>query len=191
MLKSFWKLLHNMPVKIKVKEAMISPVITGKTDQTVIEAAKIMKENGVGSIIILENEKPVSIVTREDIVNKVTALDKRASEVTVKEIQSNGLIFCSPENDISEAARLMSKHKFERIPVISNGKVVGIISTREIARVAPAILDIATEHLRINEPPRLLEENTSGECQLCGNYSEKLHQVNDQWICDTCQDKEF
>ena len=180
-----------MSAKIKVKEAMIYPVITGITDQTVMEASKTMKKNGVGSIIILENEKPVAIVTREDIVNKVTSLDKKASEILVKDIQSNGLIFCSPDNDISEAARLMSKHKFERIPVISNGKIVGIISTREIARVAPAILDLATEHLRISEPPKILEESTSGECQLCGNFSEKLHHTDDKWVCDTCLDEEF
>jgi Zn finger protein HypA/HybF involved in hydrogenase expression len=83
----------------------------------------------------------------------------------------------------------MSKHKYERVPVVSMGKLVGIISAREIARVAPAALEIATEHLRIEEPESFEEETQEGECEKCGNYSEELHNVNDLWICDSCKDE--
>lgn len=178
-----------MVTGIKVEEAMITPVVTAKPEQTVLEASRIMKEKGVGSLIVVEDSKPFGIVTREDIVNKITAENKVPSKVTLREIQTHQLITCPPDCDISEAARLMSRHRYERIPVVSMGKLVGIISAREIAKVAPAILEIATEHLRIQEPPQLLQENNTGECQVCGNYSDELVYDNDEWICPNCKEE--
>lgn len=179
-----------MPTGIKVKDAMVTRVVTARPNQTVLDASKIMKKEEVGSVIICEGGKPIGIVTREDIVNKVIAEDKIASKVFLKDIMSKNLITCPPECDISEAARLMSKHRYERIPVVSLGKLVGILSSREIARVAPAALEIATEHLRIEEPQKTEEEETSeGECELCGNYSDELYNVNDQWVCDSCKEE--
>ena len=59
-----------MPTGIKVKDAMISGVITAKQNQNVVQASKIMKKQDIGSLVICENGKPVGIVTREDIINK-------------------------------------------------------------------------------------------------------------------------
>lgn len=178
-----------MPTGIKVKDAMVSRVVIAKPSQSALDAARLMKKDGVGSIIVCEGDKPIGILTREDIVDKVVSKDIPASKVTIKDIMSKGLITCTPDCDISEAARMMSKFKYERIPVVSMGKLIGIISTREIAKVAPAALEIATEHLRIEEPQRVEEETNEGECDKCGNYSEELHYINDMWICDSCKDE--
>ena len=180
---------NSMPTGIKVKDAMITRVVTARPNQTVFEASKVMKKEDIGSVIILEANKPIGIVTREDITNKVTAKDLQASKVLLKDIMSKNLVTCPPDCDISEAARRMSKYKYERIPVVSMDKLVGIISTREIAKVAPAALEIATEHLRIEEPEKIEEEVNEGECELCGNYSEELHNINDRWVCDSCKDE--
>ncbi len=179
-----------MPTGIKVKDAMIKNVITGKPDQTVFEGSKVMREKDIGSLIIVENSKPIGIVTREDIVNKVTAENKLASEVLLKDIMSRNLVTCPPDCDISEVARVMSRYQYERIPVVSKGKLVGIISTREVAKVAPAALEILTEHLRIEQPPEQPPEETiAGECELCGNFSEELHHVNGLWVCENCMEE--
>ena len=178
-----------MPTGIKVKDAMITKVITARSNQTTLEASKIMKKEDIGSVIICEGNKPIGIVTREDIINKITAEDKSASKVLLKEIMTKDLVTCPPDCDISEAARLMSKHQYERIPVVFLGKLIGIISAREIAKVAPAVLEIMTEHLRIEEPLNITEETNSGDCELCGNYSEELYNINDRWICDSCKEE--
>ncbi len=181
-----------MPTGIKVKDAMVTTVITARLTQTVQDAANIMKEKDVGSLIICEGKNPLGIVTREDIVNKVTSENKMASKVFLKEIMSMNLITCTPDDDISTVARTMSKYRYERLPVISMGKLVGIISAREIAKVAPAVIEIMTEHLRIEEPqtaPKEEEDTTEGECELCGNYSDNLHKVNDRWVCDKCEEE--
>ena len=178
-----------MATGLKIKDAMVAPVITGKPNQTILDASKKMKKHDVGSLVIIENGKAVGIVTREDIVNEVAAKNLVPSEVLVKDIQSNSLITCSPECDISEAAALMSRYKYERIPVVSNGKLVGIISAREIAKVAPPMLEIATEHLRLNDVPELRNEENTGDCQVCGNFAENLHYINDEWICESCREE--
>lgn len=178
-----------MPTGIKVKEAMVSRVVTAIPSQTILEASKIMKKEDVGSLIIVEGNKPIGIITREDIINKVIVKELVASNTLIQDIMTKDLITCPPECDISEAARLMSKNRYERIPVVSMGKLVGIISSREIAKVAPAALEILTEHLRIEEPQKVEDEIQEGECEKCGNYAEELHNINDTWICDSCKDE--
>jgi len=179
-----------MPTDIKVKDAMIKGVVTGKPDQNVVEGSRVMRKEDVGSLIICENNKPVGIVTREDIVSKVVAKDLHPSKVLLREIMSKELVTCNPDFDISEAASLMSKYQYERIPVVSMGKLVGIISTREIAKVAPAALEVMTEHLRIDQGIENHEnqelEITEGVCELCGNESDNLQNINDRWVCDSC-----
>jgi CBS domain-containing protein len=183
------KIGNNMPTGIKVKDAMVSRVVTARPSQTVLEASKIMKEEGIGSLVIVEGNNPIGIVTREDIVNKVVANDMPTTKTLIQDIMNKNLVMCPPDCDISEVARLMSKHKYERVPVVSMGKLVGIISTREIAKVAPAALEIATEHLRIEEPEKFEMETQDGECEKCGNYSEELHNINDIWVCASCKDE--
>jgi len=179
-----------MATGIKVKDAMVPSVVTASQNQTVLEASKMMYKEDVGSLIVLEGDRAIGIVTREDIINKAIAKDIQPSSITIKDIMSNNLTACTPEDDISYAARLMSKNRYERIPVVSMGRLVGIISTREIARVAPAALEAMTEHLRIDSPGSFKDEvNEGGECEKCGNYSDELHNVNDVWICDSCKDE--
>jgi CBS domain-containing protein len=178
-----------MPTGILVRDAMVGKVVTASPSQTVLEATKIMRKEDVGSVIIIENNKPIGIATREDIVNKVTAEDKQASKVLLKDVMSNTLITCTPDCDISEAAKLMSMHGYERIPIIDGNKLVGIISAREIAKVAPAIIDILTEHIKIEEPQHMEKELTADECELCGNFSENLHMTNGKWVCDNCKEE--
>ncbi len=178
-----------MATGIKVKDAMVNRVVTARPDQTVLEGSKIMKKECVGSLIICEGKEPVGIVTREDVVNKIAAKDLPASKSLLKDIMTTELVTCTPDQDITEAAALMSKHKYERIPVVSMGKLIGIVSAREIAKVAPSALEVLTEHLRIEEIMQVPEETNSGECELCGNYSEELHNVNDKWVCDSCKEE--
>ena len=166
---------------------MVTRVVTARSTQTALEGSKIMSKEGVGSLIITEGIKPIGIVTREDVVDKVAAKDLKASEVKLKDIMTNKLISISQDADLMLAAKLMNRYHYERLPVVSLGKVVGIISAREILKVAPAALELFKESLKIEEQESAPEESTSGECEVCGNYSEVLYNMNDQWICETCK----
>ena len=184
-----------MPTDIKVKDAMVSPAVTTTADVTIFAAAKIMKNKDIGSLVIVKgnDKKPVGIVTREDIIDKVTAKDLQPSKILVKDIMSTGLITVNPDDDIIVAAKEMAKYGFERLPVVNMGKLVGILSTREVAKIAPAAIEVLRERLMLEEPEETDNkeaegETTAGECEICGNYSDTLHNVNDRWVCDN--DKE-
>lgn len=183
------EILGEMPTEIKVKDVMISRVVTARPTQTVFEAAKIMKKEDIGSVIVCESSKPIGIVTREDIVTKVVSKDLQPSKIQLKKIMNAPLITCSPDDDLATVSRKIAKYNYERIPVVKLGKLIGIIADRDIAKVCPAAMQILRERLMIEEPPPVVEEFNSGDCELCGNYSESLHYINDRWVCDSCKEE--
>lgn len=178
-----------MPTGIKVEDAMVSRVVTARPSQNVFEGSQIMKAEDVGMLVISEGKTPVGIVTREDIVAKVTAKDLQASKILLKDIMNMPIVTCGPEDDIADVAKTMAKHGYERLPVIMLGKLVGVISDREVVKVAPAAIEILRERLLMTEPEKIEEEFNAGDCELCGNFSEVLHNINDRWVCDTCKDE--
>ena len=177
-----------MSTGISVKDAMVTRAVTARPTQDAREGADLMRKEDVGSLIICEGTKPIGIVTREDIVNKITSKDLKASEIKLKDIMNSPIITIGPEEDLADAARKMAKYGYERLPVIDMGKVIGIISHREVAKVAPAAIEILRERL-LMVPPVQFEENQAGDCELCGNYSEDLMSVNSRWSCPTCREE--
>ncbi|MBU5574854.1 MAG: CBS domain-containing protein [Candidatus Aenigmatarchaeota archaeon] len=177
-----------MPTEIRARDIMVTRVITARPNQTVLEAAKLMRDEDVGSVIVCEGTRPIGIATREDIVSKVVALDKDPKKVLIKDIMNTPLVTCSADEDVINIARTMSKYGYERIPVVDFGKLVGIVSVREIAKVSSEAVEILRERFSITTEGAI-EEINSGYCELCGNYSEILHYVNDRWVCDNCKDE--
>lgn len=171
---------------ILVKDVMIEKVIQCTKVTTIRQAAELMKKAKIGSVVVVEGKRPVGIVTREDIIDKAVAEGVDPSNAAVKEIMSAPLITCSPDDELSVAARKMNKHGFERIPVKYLDKLIGIITIRQILKISPELLDLLKE--KLEEMPSFLEEEekTEGECEICGNYSDDLHFIDDQWICDNC-----
>ena len=178
-----------MPMEMKVKDIMSTRVVTCPANATVAFAAKKMRDEDVGSIIIIENKKPVGIMTREDITNRVAAEDKLPSKVLVKDVMTMPVITASPDDTLSAVAKRMSTHGYERMPVKRLNKLIGFISVRDVLRVSPGALDLLKEHLEKEQAPEIKEEFNSGDCELCGNFSEQLHNINDRWVCDTCKEE--
>ena len=80
-----------MPTGIKVKDAMVSRVVTAMPSQTVLKHRKKMKKEDVGSLVIIEGSKPIGILTREDIVNKVVAKNLSPSKMLIQDVMSKKL----------------------------------------------------------------------------------------------------
>jgi CBS domain-containing protein len=177
-----------MPTEIKVRDIMLTRVVTGKPSEDVVSLARRMREEDVGSVVICEGNKPVGIVTREDVVTKVVAFDKDPKKLQAKDIMNAPLVACSPDDDILDAARVMAKYGYERLPVVAYNKLVGFISTREIAKASPLAIEVLRERLSITTEGAT-EESNSGYCELCGNYSEELSYVNGKWVCENCKDE--
>ncbi len=117
---------------MKTKEIM-KPVIKTSADSTVSNAAKIMDIKNIGSLPVEENGKLIGIITERDILRKIVAKGRNPEETPVRDIMSSPLITIGPEEDIEEANNVMIKHKIRRLAVESNGKIIGIITMRDVS----------------------------------------------------------
>lgn len=128
---------------ITVKEVMSSPPITIDIEESVIRAAKVMAENKIGCVIVIDRKgKPVGIVTRRDLVEKVLAKAKDPFRTKVRDIMSSPLTYVSPNTPILEAAKLMSRKDIKHLPVIDVNGLVGVVSDRDILTVAPEYIEL-------------------------------------------------
>ncbi len=123
----------NIILMTKVKDVMTKTVINIESNKTVIEAAALMAENDVGNLIVMDDNIPIGIVTERDFVRRVLAQDK-PSQTRISEVMSTPLKVIDPDAPLKEAARRMVRKKIRRLAVISDNKLVGIITATDFAR---------------------------------------------------------
>ena len=117
--------------KISVKELMIKNVISVDSSDSLQNVAKKLYLKRVGSAIVMENDKPVGIITNRDIVNCIGTFDM-SLESPASKIMSSPLIYVHPDESIIEVAEIMTSKNIRKIPVIVNNKVLGIISASDL-----------------------------------------------------------
>jgi CBS domain-containing protein len=119
-----------------INEVMTHDPRTVTPDSTVEEAARLMRDDDVGSIPLVEGNKCVGTVTDRDIVLRVVA-ESRGLDTRVGEIASKQIVTVDPQQPLDEAMRLMAEHQVRRLPVCEDdGRLVGIVAQADIARSA-------------------------------------------------------
>ena len=116
-----------------VRDFMTTNVITIDVKRTVLEAAKMMHQQDVGDLVVMEGVEAKGIVTERDLVRRLIA-QRKPLDTKVSEIMSDPLITIEEEASIRDAARKMIKYKIRRLPVTKNNVLVGIIATSDFAR---------------------------------------------------------
>ena len=116
----------------QVRDLMVSSVVTIGPGTGVVDAAKRMIQEEKGPLPIVEGERPVAIVTDRDIIAHVVAEGRDPKSMTVDNIASQDLVTIGPDQDINEARRLMDQHELDRILVVEDDRLVGIISEADI-----------------------------------------------------------
>ncbi|MCD6247892.1 MAG: CBS domain-containing protein [Hadesarchaea archaeon] len=169
---------------VPVREAMTAKVLTVGPKATVARAAKLMSQNGVGSLVVVERGKPVGILTERDLLMKVVSENIRPSEIRVEEIMSRPVITTTPDEDIIEATRTLIRNKIRRLPVVENGKLVGIITASDITAVSPELMEVLPEHHEIQSE----EEIEESVCEVCGEVTRSLKEINGMLVCEKCYD---
>src|SRR5690349_18264932 len=111
-----------------VKDIMKKPVLSIDSAMTVKDAAKMMEDAKIGSIVVTENNQIVGILTERDFVRKIVAQEKLFS-TKIKEVMSSPLIVISPDETVWELAELMKMRKIHRVPVVDRDRLVGMVST--------------------------------------------------------------
>jgi CBS domain-containing protein len=116
-----------------VREAMTPGVRTVSPAQSLTDAAEVMKEEDVGSVPVVEEGRLTGILTDRDIVTRAVAERRDPQAVTVDEVASRELVTVEPEQDLDEALTLMARHQVRRLPVVEEGRLVGMLAQADVA----------------------------------------------------------
>jgi CBS domain-containing protein len=124
---------ESMPAsRLHISSVMVKDVFTVPKTMQLEDVAKLMLDNGIGSVPVMDDEKMVGIVSKADFVTLATgiAFDK----ITVKEIMSKKLVTVSPTERIVHARRQMLEAHVGRVPVVDDGELVGMITSKDLMR---------------------------------------------------------
>lgn len=114
----------------KIKDFMTTPVVTVSAKATLAEAARLMRDNDVGFLPVVDGDDLKGVVTDRDLVIRGLA---DGNEKSIGEIVSGGVIFLRPDDDEKEAEKLMSANNVRRLPVVDNGRLAGMVSVGDLA----------------------------------------------------------
>ena len=116
-----------------VRDAMSEDPRSIGASAAVVEAARLMREADIGSLPITDDENLVGMITDRDITMRVVAEAADPQRTPVGDVCSRDLISVAPESDLEEALQLMARHQVRRLPVVENGRLVGIVAQADIA----------------------------------------------------------
>jgi len=130
------KRLRDLSTCKEVKEIMSRDIVSITPEASMAEAAGIMGEMHIGSLIVTKYDTPVGIVTERDLLSKVFAMGRDFREVAVENVMSYPLIAINPTAKIKEAAEMMIQKK-GRLAVFDGGKLVGILTASDLIKSLP------------------------------------------------------
>ena len=129
---------------MKVSEIMSKKIEIIHENESVENAAKIMVEEHIGALIILDkNEKLQGMITERDILKLIAA--KKKVTCSVKEVMTKKLITIGPDAILEEAADLMSEHKIKKLPVVQEGHLVGIVTATDLISYEEKLVEKLSE----------------------------------------------
>ena len=119
-----------------IRDVMTSNPTSCEPSTTVVDAAKVMAQEDVGPVPIVEGGRIVGIVTDRDLVVRVLAEGRDPNSTTIGEIASADLVTVQPDSDLNEALNLMAQNQVRRLPVVEGDQLVGIVAQADVARAA-------------------------------------------------------
>lgn len=132
----------------RVREVMTANPVVVPKDASVLEAARLMRDRGIGDVIVIDGDEAEGIVTDRDIVVRAVAEGSDPGRVRVDEVLSGELAAVAPDDPVERAIALMREKAIRRIPVVEGGKPVGVVSIGDLAierDADSALADISEE----------------------------------------------
>ena len=117
----------------RVREIMTGNPVSLPKDATVVDAARLMRDEDIGDVIVTDGERATGIVTDRDIVVRAVAEGHAPESVRLEQVGSDGLTAVSPDDPVESAIKIMREQAVRRVPVVEDGKPVGIVSIGDLA----------------------------------------------------------
>jgi CBS domain-containing protein len=140
-----------------VREAMTEDPRSIGPSASVVEAAQLMRDEHIGSLPITDGDTLVGMITDRDITTRVVAEAADLATTSVGDVYSEDLISVEPDKELEEALRLMARHQIRRLPVVENGRLVGIVAQADIA------LTLSEDEKKTGELVEAISEPSDGE----------------------------
>jgi CBS domain-containing protein len=133
---------------ILVRDVMSKNVRVVRPDTTVREVVATMNKFDIGSIIVVQGERPVGIITERDILRRLVEPCLAPETLTARQVMTSPVTTINETATIEEAAKLMAKKRVKKLPVMGNAKLVGIVTFTDIVTKMPTLLSILEELTR-------------------------------------------
>lgn len=117
----------------RISDVMTRNLVTLPSDASLVDAASAMRDNGIGDVLVLDDDNLRGLVTDRDIVVRAVAGAKDPQQTRLAEVCSGDVVTVSADDDVSRAIDLMQERAIRRLPVVDGGKPVGIVSIGDLA----------------------------------------------------------
>ena len=107
-------------------------VATIAEEATVMDAAKIMSDRHIGSLVVVRGDTIVGIFTERDVLNRVVARHRDPVEVIIKDVMSTPVAYCQPTTKLAECRGVMTRKRIRHLPVVKDNKLLGMVSSGDI-----------------------------------------------------------
>ena len=185
-----------MMENIRVSDIMTRDPVSIKPDTNLLECAKTMVRKNVGSILLVEKSKLVGFISQKDILwALIKKSEKDLDKIKAIDISPKKIATIKPDASLREAIEKMKKVGFERLPVIFEGKLAGMITIKDILNFHPEVYPELDEFAKIREEQEKLKRIKKaklireGICEECGTYY-ILFRTNNRLLCEECRDQE-
>ncbi|MAG78862.1 hypothetical protein CMI40_00610 [Candidatus Pacearchaeota archaeon] len=182
--------------RIVVADVMTREPFIVKPDTSLLDCAKQMVRKRVGSLLIVNKKKLIGFISEKDILWALIKKSKSdLSKIKAIDISPRKIATIKPLNTIDEAMKKMKKLKLEKLPVIHDNSLVGIITTKDILNFHPEVYQELEEFTQIREETEKLKRvkkardkklSQEGICEECGNQN-ILYRSEGMLICDSCR----
>jgi CBS domain-containing protein len=127
-------------MSVRVRDIMVTKVITIAKNSTLEEAIKLMNDYEIGCLIVTENKKAVGILTERDLLKMILGKSENIKRIGVQEVMSTPLISVEPDVEIGDASRLMFEKNIKKMPITKKGKLIGLVTLTDILRIQPQLI---------------------------------------------------
>jgi len=133
---------------VLVRDVMTQNPRVVRRDTSVQEVVATMTKFDISSVIVVQEERPVGIITHKDIVSKVVQPRIPPNALKAIEVMSTPVVTINEDASVEEAARLMSRKRIKKLPVVSGDKLVGIITSMDLVRAEPKLMALIESLLK-------------------------------------------
>lgn len=150
-----------------IENLMASSMITASPGETVAEVADRMNRNGVGAVLLVEGDRLVGLFSERDLLTRVVALGKDPKHTRVGDVATRDVVTIEIDHPLREVLAVFRDGRFRHLPVVKDGKPVGILSTRDFLAYLVDEFERYIDELRYR---KLLEEGTDPYDHFGGSY---------------------